>query len=315
MIVMGWSGFTRVAELFAEHFGAFRTDKYYVLGHDAGAALLVDGELVAAVEEERFNREKKTSDFPINSVRWCLEHAGVRFSDIDLFAIPWNFSTQVFDEVMLGLASAPLEPPEKLDLVDRFGKLFTNSLCHEAVLADFAARTGFAPDPDRVAFVPHHLAHAMTGYYTAGMKDTAFLVSDGRAELLSSLTGEIRDGRIRVFDESTITAHDSIGLLFASITRYLGFVPNNDEYKVMGLSGFAEPASPNPFLEHFVELHEDGRYTLCVSISVRCGTPSSTRLGWPPRLRRCSPSSRATRCARWRPGPIWTSCCSRVVWR
>jgi carbamoyltransferase len=262
MIVMGCSGFTRVAGLFAEHFGAFRADKHYVLGHDAGASLLVDGKLVAAVEEERLNREKKTSDFPVNSVRWCLEHAGLQFSDIDLFAIPWDFSTQVFDEVMLGIASAPMEPAEKLDFLSRFGMLFTGALCHDAILADFAARTGFTPDPDKVVFVPHHLAHAMTGYYTAGMKDTAFLISDGRAELLSSLTGEIRDGRIRVFDESTVTAADSIGLLFASITRYLGFVPNNDEYKVMGLSGFAEPPSPNPFLEHFVRLHEDGRYSL-----------------------------------------------------
>ncbi|MCZ9336377.1 carbamoyltransferase, partial [Streptomyces sp. TRM76130] len=77
------------------------------------------------------------------------------------------------------------------------------------------------------------------------------------------MIGEIRDGRIRVFDESTISANDSLGNLFASITRYLGFVPNNDEYKVMGLSGFAEPPSPNPFLEHIVQLHEGGRYTLC----------------------------------------------------
>jgi carbamoyltransferase len=103
----------------------------------------------------------------------------------------------------------------------------------------------------------------MTGYYMAGMKDTAFLVSDGRAEVFSSLMGEIRDGRIRVFDESTIGAESSIGLLFGAITRYLGFVPNNDEYKIMGLSGFAEPPVPNPFLEHIVELQEDGRYTFC----------------------------------------------------
>ncbi|MGW1373634.1 carbamoyltransferase family protein [Streptomyces sp. NPDC002446] len=263
MIVLGCNGFTRGAEVFAEQFGAVGTEKHYVLGHDSGAALLVDGKLVAAVEEERLNREKKTSDFPVNAVQWCLDQAGITFSDVDLIAIPWNFSATVFDGMMIDLADTPMQPPEKLARLGRLGELFAKALSPEAILADFAERTGFTPDPDKVVFVQHHLAHAMTGYYMAGMKDTAFLISDGRAELFSSLIGEIRDGRIRVFDESTISANDSIGNLFASITRFLGFVPNNDEYKVMGLSGFAEPPSPNPFLDHIVQLHDDGRYTLC----------------------------------------------------
>lgn len=263
MIVLGCNGFTRVSEIFAEHFGAVGTEKHYLLGHDAGASLLVDGELVAAVEEERLNRQKKTSDFPVNAVKWCLEHAGLQFSDIDLVAVPWDFSAEVLDGMLLDITSTPVAPTAKLGLISGIGELFTGAVSHEAILADFAERTGFTPDPDKVVFVPHHLAHAMTGYYMAGMKDAAFLVSDGRAERFSSLTGEIRDGRVRVFDESTIGAHHSIGLLFSAVTRYLGFVPNNDEYKVMGLLGYAEPPSPNPFLEHIVELHEDGRYTFC----------------------------------------------------
>jgi carbamoyltransferase len=262
MIVLGCNGFTHGAKIFADYFGAVGIEKHYLIGHDAGASLLVDGKLVAAVEEERLTREKKTSDFPFNSVKWCLEYAGVEFSDIDLIAIPWNFSAQVFDMLLFGIASMPMEPPQKLDFVNRFGELFTKVVGHEAILADFAARTGFTPDPDKVVFVQHHLAHATTGHYLAGMKDAAFLISDGRAELFSSLMGEFRDGKIRVFEESTISGNDSIGLLFNSITRYLGFVPNMDEYKVMGLSGYAEPPSPNPFLEHFVELQENGRYAL-----------------------------------------------------
>ncbi|MFD4736161.1 carbamoyltransferase [Streptomyces virginiae] len=263
MIVLGCNGFTRGAEVFAEQFGAVGTEKHYVLGHDSGAALLVDGKLVAAVEEERLNREKKTSDFPFHAVQWCLDQAGMEFSDIDLIAIPWNFTDETYDAMLLDLASAPLPPAEKAGRLSRIAELFDKVLGREAILADFAARTGFTPDPEKVVFVQHHLAHAMTGYYMAGMKDTAFLISDGRAELFSSLTGEIRDGRITVFEDSIISANDSLGNLFASITRFLGFVPNNDEYKVMGLSGFAGPPSPNPFLEHIVQLHEGGRYTLC----------------------------------------------------
>ncbi|MEU3914326.1 MULTISPECIES: carbamoyltransferase C-terminal domain-containing protein [unclassified Streptomyces] len=262
MIVLGCNGFTRGAEVFAEQFGAVGTEKHYVLGHDSGAALLVDGKLVAAVEEERLNREKKTSDFPFHAVKWCLDQAGIEFSDIDVIAIPWNFTNETYDAMMLDLASSPLPPVDKAARLSRIAELFDKVLGREAILADFAERTGFTPDPEKVVFVQHHLAHAMTGYYMAGMKDTAFLISDGRAELFSSLTGEIRDGRITVFEDSIISANDSLGNLFASITRFLGFVPNNDEYKVMGLSGFAAPPSPNPFLEHIVQLHEGGRYTL-----------------------------------------------------
>ncbi|MEU1407285.1 carbamoyltransferase C-terminal domain-containing protein [Streptomyces sp. NPDC005728] len=261
MIVLGCNGFSSVSRIFADRFGAVGTERHYLLGHDAGAALLVDGELVAAVEEERLNREKKTTDFPAGAIAWCLAEAGIKLSDVDLIAIPWDFSSAVFDGILSDITAAPMPPSAKRDLVSGIGALYTGAVSHDAILADFAARTGFTPDPDKVVFVPHHLAHAMTGYYLAGMHDAAFLISDGRAERYSSLTGEIRDGRIKVFDESVIGAEYSIGLLFAAITRFLGFVPNNDEYKIMGLAGFAAPPTPNPFLEHLIELHDDGRYT------------------------------------------------------
>jgi carbamoyltransferase len=262
VIVLGWNGFTRSAEIFARYFGAVGLDKHYVLGHDAGASLLVDGELVAAVEEERLNRIKKTSDFPVNSVTWCLEHAGLRFSDVDLIAIPWNFSAKVLDMMLFGIVSTRMKPAHKLAFLRSTSEMFTKVASHEAMLDDFAARTGFTPDPDKAVFVQHHLAHATTGYYVAGMRDTAFLVHDTRGEVFSSLMGEFRDGKIRVFDEATITGLDSIGLLYSAVTRYLGFVPNMDEYKVMGLSAFAEPPSPNPFLDHFIKLRADGLYSL-----------------------------------------------------
>ncbi len=263
MIVLGCNGFSRVSKIFAENFGAVGTESHYLLGHDAGACLLVDGVLVAAVEEERLNREKKTTDFPVNAVRWCLDSAGLRLSDVDLVAVPWDFSPEVFDGMLSDITSAPMTPTARHGLLSGIGELYDGAVSHEAVLADFAERTGFAPDPAKVVFVPHHVAHATTGYYLAGRKDSAFLVSDGRAERFSSLTGEIRDGRITVFDESAIGPEYSMGLLFAALTRFLGFVPNNDEYKVMGLSAFAKAPVPNPFLERLVELHADGRYTFC----------------------------------------------------
>ncbi|MFE3283664.1 carbamoyltransferase, partial [Streptomyces sp. NPDC059233] len=267
MIVLGCNGFTRVSEFFAENLGAVGINKHYLMGHDAGASLLVDGELVAAVEEERLNRDKKTTDFPFNSVRWCLDQAGIEFSDIDLIAIPWDWSAGVQERLLADITAAPMDPGARAYVLDSMRRLYAEIVSPEAMIADFAARTGFAPDPEKVVFVPHHVAHAMTGWYLAGMKDSAFLVSDGRAERYSTLMGEIREGRIRVFEETAIGAEHSIGILFSAITRFLGFVPNNDEYKVMGLAGYAEPPVPNPFVENLVELREDGRYTFSTPLA------------------------------------------------
>ncbi|MFF3621217.1 carbamoyltransferase [Streptomyces sp. NPDC002467] len=267
MIVLGCNGFTRVSEFFAENLGAVGINKHYLMGHDAGASLLIDGELVAAVEEERLNRDKKTTDFPFNSVKWCLDQAGIEFSDIDLIAIPWDWSAGVQERLLADITAAPMDPGAQAYVLDSMRRLFAEIVSPEAMIADFAARTGFTPDPEKVVFVPHHVAHAMTGYYLAGMKDSAFLVSDGRAERYSTLMGEIREGRIRVFEETTIGAEHSIGILFSAITRFLGFVPNNDEYKVMGLAGYAKPPVPNPFVENLIELREDGRYTFSTPLA------------------------------------------------
>ncbi|MFE2169566.1 carbamoyltransferase [Streptomyces sp. NPDC059447] len=267
MIVLGCNGFTRVSEFFAENLGAVGINKHYLMGHDAGASLLVDGELVAAVEEERLNRDKKTTDFPFNSVKWCLDQAGIEFSDIDLIALPWDWSAGVQERLLADITAAPMDPGARAYVLDSMRRLFAEIVSPEAMIADFAARTGFTPDPEKVVFVPHHVAHAMTGYYLAGMKDSAFLVSDGRAERYSTLMGEIREGRIRVFEETAIGAEHSIGILFSAITRFLGFVPNNDEYKVMGLAGYAKPPVPNPFVEKLIELREDGRYTFSTPLA------------------------------------------------
>jgi carbamoyltransferase len=259
---MGYNGFTRGAATFGRLYGSVGIDKHIVLGHDAAACLLVDGVLSAAIEEERLNREKKTSDFPVESMKWCLRQADMRFEDIDIVAFPWNFSADVVDATLFEMCIAPLEPVQKLERLRRFGDLYTTILSREAILADFANRTGYQLPPEKIALVPHHLAHLMCGYHLAGARDTAFLISDGRSERCSSIMGEIRNGRVRVFEEATVGADNSIAMLFTSVTRHLGFIPNNDEYKVMGLSAFSEPPSPNPLLEHVVTLTENGRYTL-----------------------------------------------------
>ncbi|MFJ7496718.1 carbamoyltransferase [Streptomyces sp. NPDC097727] len=268
MIVLGYNGFTRGAEIFGRLFGATGVARNLLVGHDASAAVVVDGELVAAVEEERLSRVKKTSDFPAHAIQWCLDFAGVPLDQVDVVAFPWRFSPEVADEMITQVASGGLSPAEKFDVLRRTGEFYTDMVSREAVHDDFVQRTGHELDPNKLVLVPHHLAHLTCGAYLAGGGDAAFLVSDGRAETLSSVTGEVRDGVVRVFDDSTIPMASSLGVAYGRITRYLGFVPNNDEYKVMGLAAYGPSPRRNPLLERCVRLHENGTYTISIPMDV-----------------------------------------------
>ncbi|MGP3991724.1 carbamoyltransferase family protein [Streptomyces sp. 3N207] len=264
MIVLGYNGFTRGAELFGRLFGATGVGRNLLVGHDAAAALAIDGEVVAAVEEERLSRVKKTSDFPAQAIEWCLNFAGVDLDQVDVFAFPWRFSPAVGEEMISEICRSDLPVTAKFDVLRRTGELYTDMLSREAVYSDFVQRTGYELDPNKLALVPHHLAHLMCGAYLADRKDAAFLVSDGRAETLSSVMGELRNGVVRVFDEGTVDMASSLGVAYGRITRYLGFVPNNDEYKVMGLAAYGPPPQHNPLLDRAVQLHEDGSYTISI---------------------------------------------------
>ncbi|MFF4522025.1 carbamoyltransferase family protein [Streptomyces bluensis] len=264
MIVVGYNGFTRSAELFGNLYGATGVDRHQLIGHDASAALVVDGEVVAAVEEERLSRDKKTSDFPVSAIRWCLEQAGIGLDDVDVFAFPWRFAPEVVDRTIRDIAAGEMPVVAKFDQLSRTGELFTGMLGRAAVHTDFMTRMDYALDPNRLVLVPHHAAHLMCGAYLAGVRDAAFLVSDGRAETHSAVMGELRRGVMRVFEQGSVGVDDSLAMAYGKITRYLGFVPNNDEYKVMGLAAYAPPPTRNPLLVNAVQLYEDGSYRIFI---------------------------------------------------
>ncbi|MFE3771250.1 carbamoyltransferase [Streptomyces sp. NPDC059122] len=269
MIILGYNGFSQVADLFARLYGHTPdgVDRHNLIGHDAAAALIIDGELVAAVEEERLNRNKKTSAFPLNAIRWCLEQAGLTYDDVDHFAFGWNHDNTYADTTVTAVAGAPLTAEEKLTILSTFGELYLGALGRTALIEDFTRHTGYTLPDHKLVTVPHHRAHLACGRTFSGLTDAAFLINDGQAERDSAIMGEIRNGKVEVFDRFTIDFGNSIAQLFGEITRYLGFVPNNDEYKVMGLAGFGTPPAPedNPLLGNVVTLEEDGRYSLALA--------------------------------------------------
>jgi carbamoyltransferase len=263
MIVLGYNGFGKAADIFARLYRATGIDRHLLYGHDSSAALIIDGELVAAVEEERLNREKKTSKFPVNAIRWCLDSAGISFDDIDTFAFSWQFSQEVMNKMIAEITEDPAATiTAKFARLQRLAETYAAMYSEEAIQADFLEHTRYELNPEKLVQVPHHLAHLMTGYHLSGGRDAAFLVSDGRAERLSAIMGEVRAGEVKIFDDVTVDSRHSLAMLFSVVTRYLGFVPNNDEYKVMGLAGYGPSPDPNPFLQHVVELCPDGTYKI-----------------------------------------------------
>ena len=201
--------------------------------HDPAAALVADGRIVAAAEEERFTRRKhgkqpvpfSTWELPEHAARFCLEAAGVAASDLDAVAYSYHPA----------LAAPAVDRPGALR-ADGWEPL--RSLYAER--APWFLRTALdGLDPARVCFVPPHVAHAASAYLAAPFGDCAVLVLDGRGERASHLAGMARDGVLEVFASQPLP--HSLGLFYEAATEHLGFRRASDEYKVMALAAHGRP--------------------------------------------------------------------------
>jgi carbamoyltransferase len=217
--------------------------------HDPAAALVVDGEIVAAAEEERFSRRKhgkspvpfSTWELPEESARWCLQEAGLTAADLD--AVGYSYDPQL---------AAPVTP----DLVDDGWEGLRSLFVQRAPLFLKTALPGL--DPSIVRFVPHHSAHAASAYLAAPYDSCAVMVCDGRGERGSYLGGHAVGGDLDVL--ATVSLPSSLGLLYEEATEHLGFRRSSDEYKVMALAAYGEPVHLDAFRE-LVRVHDDGRFT------------------------------------------------------
>ncbi len=201
------------------------------LFHDPAAALVVDGETVAAAEEERFSRRKHGKrpvpfsawELPELSARWCLESAGLEVGDLDAVAYSYD--------------PALARPADQLGLDDPWDHLRQT---YAAKAPGFLAAALPGLDPAAVRFVPHHVAHAASAGLASPYHDDAdVLVLDGRGESASHLAGRYRGGRLEVFRTQELP--HSLGLLYESVTEHLGFLRSSDEYKVMALASYGRP--------------------------------------------------------------------------
>ena len=228
----------------------------YILGlsafyHDSAAALLKDGEIVAAASEERFTRIKGDAAFPSHAVRFCLERAGISAAELRCAAF-YDKPLLKFERILetyLGVAprgfrsfllAGPLWIKEKL---------YQDRQLHEALGYD-----------GQILYAEHHASHAASAFYPSPFEEAAILTMDGVGEWATASIGIGRGSELSLIRE--LHWPDSLGLLYSAFTYYTGFKVNSGEYKVMGLAPYGEPKYVDLILRELMDLREDGSFRL-----------------------------------------------------
>jgi len=248
--------------------------------HDSAAALVVDGEIVAAAQEERFTRKKHDPSFPVNAIRYCLDEAGLMPEQID-FACFYEKPLLKFDrllETYLAFAprgfrsfvrAMPLWLKQKLHLPREMRKGLDGRY------------------RKRFIFTEHHESHAASAFFPSPFDEAAILTLDGVGEWATASFGAGRGNRIELTHE--LRFPHSLGLLYSAFTYYCGFKVNSGEYKLMGLAPYGEPTYVDAILDHLLDLKDDGSFRLDLSYFNYCqGLTMTSRkfdrlFGGPPR--------------------------------
>lgn len=240
MNFLGISGLEGSAPFKQEHWKGLDPREYRISqGYDSAAVLVIDGKIIAAAAQERFSRKKHTGEFPIDAIQFCLREAGIAIEDVAEIAHGFDYSP--FREIY------SLDP----DSSELYGKVFSKDALVEQVHRYFPEFNA-----EKVQPVAHHLAHAASAAFTSGWEECLVVINDAMGEVQSLTVFQFRDGKFKKLQE--IPANDSIGILYSLVTLHLGFDFNSDEYKIMGLAPYGDPARFRAFFENAVELRPNG---------------------------------------------------------
>src|SRR5881394_500910 len=226
--------------------------------HDAAAALLVDGQVAAAAQEERFTRKKHDSSFPHNAIASCLQATGTRPSEIDYVAFydkPFLKFERLLETYLAfapkGFASFRTALPVWVK-----DKLFQRS----TLLQELKALQSGIDWEKRLIFSEHHLSHAASAFYPSPFESAAVLTMDGVGEWTTTSVAQGKGRELKVYKE--IHFPHSLGLLYSAFTYYTGFKVNSGEYKVMGLAPYGEPRFADKIKSHLIDIKDDGSFRL-----------------------------------------------------
>ena len=227
--------------------------------HDSAAALVKNGKIIAAAEEERFNRLKHTDKFPILAIKYCLKQAGLDLSEIDHLAFYMKPLSKIYH---LGIKNYFKHPFDSFAFLK--GEIYNSSrmLSLRLYLRDFL---GMRPENIKKNFiihVDHHLAHISSAFLASGYDESAVLSIDGCGENSTCVLAHASRNGIRVIRR--INFPHSIGFVYAALTAFLGFQPLSDEYKVMGLASYGKPRFIKQFKE-IIRISETGNFKIDTS--------------------------------------------------
>jgi carbamoyltransferase len=253
--------------------------------HDSAAALLKDGDIVAAAQEERFSRKKHDARFPVNALNYCLAEAGISLSQVDQVAF-YEKPFLKFERLLetyhafapRGFKSFRMAIPLWLH-----EKLYQKNLLTKELMK-IEPRVNWV---DRLLFSEHHLSHAASAFFPSPFDEALVLTMDGVGEWTTTSAAIGRGKTLEIFKE--IHFPHSLGLLYSAFTYYLGFKVNSGEYKVMGLAPYGEPKYAQTILDHIIDLKPDGSYRLDQSYFDYCTGLTMTNakfdclFGGPPR--------------------------------
>jgi carbamoyltransferase len=253
--------------------------------HDSAAALVQDGNIAAAAQEERFTRTKHDAGFPSNAIAYCLRQAGLKGSDIDLVVFydkPFLKFERLL-ETYVAFAPRGFKSFRTAMPIWVGEKLFQKDMLKKA-LADCDPELA---DPNKLLFTEHHFSHAASAFYPSPYDEAAVLTMDGVGEWATSSVAIGRGSELAITKE--IHFPHSVGLLYSAFTYYTGFKVNSGEYKVMGLAPYGEPRFAKDILDKLVDVKPDGSFRLDLSYFDYCTGLTMTNgkfddlFGGPPR--------------------------------
>jgi len=226
--------------------------------HDSAAALIINGKIISAAQEERFSRKKHDARYPFNAVEFVLNNSSLKLNQIDhivFFEKPFLKFERLLETYLAfspkGFTSFSMSMPIWLR-----EKLFQKKFLFEKL----KQHDDNFNDPERIYFSEHHYSHAASAFYPSPFKDAVILTLDGVGEWATTTVAIGNNNNIEMLKE--IHFPHSIGLLYSAFTYYIGFKVNSGEYKVMGLAPYGEPKYKNVILKELIDLKEDGSFRL-----------------------------------------------------
>jgi carbamoyltransferase len=221
--------------------------------HDSAAALVIDGEIVAAAQEERFSRRKHDAEFPVAAIEYCLAEAGITSAELDHVGF-YEKPLLKFDRLLeTYLSFAPSGFRSFLKAMPQWvgQKLHLRREIRSGLGDQYSGR---------ICFCQHHQSHAASAFFPSPFEEAAILTMDGVGEWTTSSLGVGRGNQIRISEE--LRFPDSLGLLYSAFTYFTGFRVNSGEYKLMGLAPYGEPRYVEQIRRHLIDIRDDGSFRL-----------------------------------------------------